>query len=164
MRSRSACNRPLSLPRSASRLGRSSSVARLHRNLAWQGQKYYQTGLRLSLRIPEDHRGRVAARLDWHAKRCVQNAELRGAPRIVPKHREVDVRIGETIVLPGMIRDISLSGAAIDLNTDALPFVGTRACGLVRATRPWFRLIPKGIAVQFLEPFTSDTFADCVRP
>lgn len=120
-------------------------------------------GFVLSLRIPEDHRGRVAARLDWHAKRCVQSAELRGAPRIVPKHRAVEVRLGESIVLPGMIKDISLSGAAIDLNTDALPFVGTRVrVGARYATV--VRLIPKGIAVQFIEPFTSDTFADCVRP
>ncbi len=57
-------------------------------------------GFVLDLKIPEDRRGRVAARLDWYAKRCLQSEELRGAPRIVPKHRAVDVRLGENIVLP----------------------------------------------------------------
>lgn len=120
-------------------------------------------GFILDLRIPEDRRGRVATRLEWHAKRCLQNAELRGAPRIVPKHRPVDVRLGENIVLRGTINNISLSGAAIDLDTDALPFVGTRVrVGARYATV--VRLIPRGIAVQFMEPFPADSFADCVRP
>ncbi len=120
-------------------------------------------GFILALRIPEDRRGRVATRLEWHAKRCLQSAELRGAPRIVPKHRAVDVRLGENIVLRGTIDNISLSGAAIDLNTDALPFVGTRVrVGARYATV--VRLIPRGIAVQFVEPFAADRFADHVRP
>ncbi len=61
-----------------------------------------------------------------------------------------------------MIKDISLSGAAIDLNTDSLPFVGSRVrVGARYATG--VRLIARGIAVQFIEPFSADTFADCVR-
>lgn len=120
-------------------------------------------GFTLELRIPADRRGRVATRLEWHAKRCLQNAELRGAPRIVPKHRAVEVRLGENIVLPGTIQNISLSGAAIDLNTEALPFIGTRVrIGARYATV--MRLIPRGIAVQFIEPFAPHAFADWVRP
>ncbi|GJD36551.1 hypothetical protein FMGBMHLM_3473 [Methylobacterium aerolatum] len=120
-------------------------------------------GFILDLRIPEDRRGRVSARLDWYAKRRLQQAELRGAPRIVPKHRAVEVRLGENILMPGTIQDISLSGAAIDLGTDALPFVGSRVrVGARYATV--VRLIPRGIAVQFAEPFAADSFADWVRP
>ncbi|MCJ2013307.1 PilZ domain-containing protein [Methylobacterium sp. J-076] len=120
-------------------------------------------GFILDLKIPEDRRGRVATRLEWHAKRCLQHAELRGAPRIVPQHRAVEVRLGENIVLPGTIHNISLSGAAIDLSTDALPFVGTRVrVGARYATV--VRLIPRGIAVQFMEPFAANAFASHVRP
>lgn len=125
--------------------------------------KLTSQGFVLDLRIPEDRRGRVATRLEWHAKRCLQHAELRGAPRIVPRHREVEVRLGENIVLRGMIQNISLSGAAIDLSTEALPFVGTRVrVGARYATV--VRLIPRGIAVQFIDPFPAATFTDCIRP
>lgn len=120
-------------------------------------------GFILDLRIPEDRRGRVATRLEWHAKRCLQHAELRGAPRIVPKHREVEVRLGENIVLPGTILNISLSGAAIDLSTDALPFVGTRVRVGARYASV-VRLIPRGIAVQFVDPIAASVFNDCIRP
>lgn len=113
--------------------------------------------------IPEDRRGRVAARIEWHSKRSTQQAEMRGAARIVPKHRAVEVRLGENIVLRGTIQNISMSGAAIDLDTDALPFVGTRVrVGARFATV--VRLLPRGVAVQFLEPFTAKTFTDSVRP
>ncbi|WP_342109689.1 PilZ domain-containing protein [Methylobacterium sp. SI9] len=113
--------------------------------------------------VKEGRREKIATRLKWHeAERKLAN-QLERAPRIVPLHRTVEVRLGERIVLGGTIRDISLSGAAIDLNGAEPPFVGSR----VRVGRRFatvMRLIETGIAVQFLEPFPSHLFDDRVRP
>jgi hypothetical protein len=67
------------------------------------------------------------------------------------------------MVLVGTILDISLSGAAINLDAAQQPFVGAR----VRVGRRFatvMRLIETGIAVQFLEPFPPHLFDERVRP
>ena len=121
-----------------------------------------EQGFRLALLVSETRRDRIAAQLEWHAGRATRQTELRGAPRIVPLHRAIDVSLGKTIVYAGMISNISRSGAAIALDADDIPFVGTRVrVGSRFATV--VRLIPEGIAVEFTEPFTSDNFDACVR-
>lgn len=122
-----------------------------------------ETGFVLSLIVPEQQRNQFAARLEWHQKRATQAAELRGAPRIVPLHRDVEIRLGEQIVLHGTIADISLSGAAIVLGTASRPFVGSRV-RVGSRDAVVVRLTDTGIAVQFAEPFLSDGFNDQVRP
>jgi hypothetical protein len=122
-----------------------------------------ETGFILFLLVPQERRGQVAARLEWHQNRAMRISELRGAARIVPLHRDVEIRLGEQIVLRGTITDISLSGAAIVLDTAARPFVGARIrVGSRDASVA--RLTETGIAVQFIEPFLSDGFNEQVRP
>jgi len=120
------------------------------------------TNLSVTFMVKESRREKVAVRLKWHEAQCALASQLQRAPRIVPLHRAVEVRLGERIVLGGTILDISLSGAAIDLNGAESPFVGTR----VRVGRRFatvMRLIETGIAVQFLEPFPSHIFDERVR-
>ncbi len=119
-------------------------------------------GFMLALAIPVSRRQRVAARLEWFGRRAHRIAELRGAPRIVPIHRIVQVRLGENLVMSGLILDISLSGAAIALKTQALPFIGAK----VRVGSRYAsvaRLLEQGIAVQFDIPFASEDFDEHVK-
>ncbi len=121
------------------------------------------TGFVATLNIPAERRARVMARLEWHARNFAREADLRRAVRIVPVHRSIEVRLGERIVLPGLIRNISLSGAAIGLGEVALPFVGAHVrVGSRYATV--VRQIENGIAVHFIEPFPASEFDERVRP
>ncbi len=119
-------------------------------------------GFVLTLAIPESRRTRVTARMEWHADRATRAAELRGAKRIVPLHRGVQVRLGEHLVMNGLILNISRSGAAIALKTAALPFVGAKVrVGSRYATV--VRHLENGLAVQFSVPFAAEDFDETVR-
>lgn len=120
-------------------------------------------GFSVDLIVIEAMRDRFAARLKQQTGNASRRAELDRAPRIVPRHTSVKVRLGERIVFPGTILNISMSGAAISLDADHVPFVGTRIrVGSRDATV--VRLIEGGIAVEFAEPFTASSFDACVRP
>lgn len=122
-----------------------------------------ETGFLMGFLLPEARWRRIASRLEWHSHRAARSAELRSAPRIVPLHREVEVRLGEGIVLAGRILNISMSGAAITLDGVSMPFVGAR----VRIGARYavvVRLLDDGIGVQFDAPFTPENFDERVRP
>jgi hypothetical protein len=119
-------------------------------------------GFTVELSIIEAMSKRFAARLEWQTGNASRRAELHRAPRIIPLHKSVEVRLGEQIVLPGTILNISMSGAAISLGAHPLPFVRARVrVGSRDATV--VRLIERGVAVEFVEPFTASSFNDCVR-
>lgn len=122
-----------------------------------------ERGFVMALQLAEAQRDRIAGRLEWHSNRIARDAQLRAAPRIVPIHTAVEVRLGERIVLSGKLLNISMSGAAIDLGTQALPFTGARVRVGGRFASV-VRLWEAGIAVQFDEPFPSDYFDERVRP
>lgn len=120
-------------------------------------------GFILTLAIPESRRTRVAARIAWHADRSRRAQELRGAQRIVPIHRDIQVRLGEQLVMNGLILNISRSGAAIALKTSALPFVGAKVRIGSRYTTV-VRHLANGLAVQFSMPYSAEDFNESVRP
>jgi hypothetical protein len=119
-------------------------------------------GILLDFLIRESRREKLAARLDWHAAHAVRAAQLRRAPRIVSLHPMVERRLAETVSFTGTILDISLSGAAIVLRPNPGLFVGTllrvagRSATVVRA-------IEDGVAVQFVELFSTDAFDRWVK-
>lgn len=118
-------------------------------------------GFLLALDVSDARRARIVARIDWHAARAREAVEQRTAPRIVPVHRAVEVRLGEDLAVSGTVRDLSLSGAAIALDGRARPFVGS----IVRVGKRYatvVRLIEDGIAVQFKLPFIRETFNEHV--
>lgn len=119
-------------------------------------------GFVVSLTVAAHRRDRIAAQLAWYAGRASRRTELRGAPRIVPLHRQIEVRLGKTMVYDGTILNISMSGAAIALDADEVPFVGARLRVGTRYAKV-VRLIPEGIAVEFEEAFTPGTFDQSVR-
>ena len=119
-------------------------------------------GILVDFMVRESRREKLAARLDWHAKHTVRAAQLRRAPRIVPLHPAVEIRLAETVNFSGMILDISLSGAAITLRPNPGLFVGTllRVAGRYATV---VREIEDGVAVQFVEPFSTDAFDRWVK-
>jgi len=119
-------------------------------------------GISVDFLVRESRREKLAARLDWHAKHTVRAAQLRRAPRIVPLHPAVEIRLAETVNFSGMILDISLSGAAITLRPNPGLFVGTllRVAGRYATV---VREIEDGVAVQFVEPFSTDAFDRWVK-
>ncbi len=106
-------------------------------------------------------RGRVAARLAWLADRGRAGIEQRDAPRLVPLHRTVAVRLADGLFAEGEIEDLSKSGArirfspAVQAHRVWLPgmqvTVGKRYALVVRTEL-------ETIAVRFRLPFTDDTF------
>jgi len=122
----------------------------------------HQTGLRVAFNVKDHRREKVVARLDWHTAQAHRSAQLRRAPRLTPLHRSVEVRLAESFVVAGRILNISISGAAIALDSDPGVFVGS----LVRAGSRFatvVRVIDGGIGVQFVEPFAPDSFDERVR-
>ncbi|MCJ2079025.1 PilZ domain-containing protein [Methylobacterium sp. E-016] len=119
-------------------------------------------GFVVDFMVKRSHRERVAARLEWHIVQADRSAQLRRAPRLVPFHRSVEVRLAETVVLAGTILNISMSGAKITLQPNpglfvgALVRIGSRLATVVRA-------IEGGVAVQFVEPFPADNFDERIR-
>ncbi|WP_210248620.1 PilZ domain-containing protein [Methylobacterium sp. WL6] len=113
--------------------------------------------------IKQSHRDRFAAQLESHTVQAAQIRKLRSAPRLVPFHQFVEVRLAETVVFVGTILNISISGAKITLRPNpglfvgALVRIGSRLATVVRA-------IEGGIAVQFVEPFPADNFDERIRP
>ncbi|MET0527701.1 MAG: PilZ domain-containing protein [Microvirga sp.] len=119
-------------------------------------------GILLDFLIRESRREKLAARLDWHAAHAVRAAQLRRAPRIVSLHPMVERRLAETVSFTGTILDISLSGAAIVLRPNPGLIVGTllRVAG---RSAPVVRAIEDGVAVQFVELFSTDAFDRWVK-
>ena len=118
-------------------------------------------GFLLGVEISDDRRSRIAARLDWHAARAAETAEQRAAPRIVPINCRVDVRLGEDLVFPGRILDLSMTGAAIATDPCCRPYVGS----LVKVGKRYasvVRAMEKGFAVQFKLPLIGETFNEQV--
>ncbi|MFD1331900.1 PilZ domain-containing protein [Methylopila musalis] len=116
-------------------------------------------GFVLRLDVREDRRARLAASLEWHSNRAALAEAQRIAPRIVPIERKVEMRLGEALVFPGLILDLSVSGAAILMKPAHIPFVGS----VVRAGRrpaTVVRAFDKGVGVQFREPIPSAAFSE----
>lgn len=109
-------------------------------------------GFIIRLRMTERRRLDVGAALQWRTERACSSEEMRASPRIVPTNRAVEVWLGASLRVRGLILNISISGAAIAMKRSETPFqgaplkVGRRAAKVVR-------LIEKGIAVQFDKPF-----------
>ncbi|MDR6287113.1 hypothetical protein HNR47_003142 [Methylopila jiangsuensis] len=119
-------------------------------------------GFALRLDVREDRKARLAACLEWHSNRVALAAAQRAAPRIVPINRKVEMRLGEELVFPGLILDLSVSGAAILMKPAHIPFVGA----VVRAGRrpaTVVRAFDKGVGVQFHEPIPSAAFSEHVE-
>ena len=120
-------------------------------------------GIMVDFMIKQSHRDRFAAQLESHTVQAAQIWRLRSAPRLVPFHQSVEVRLAETVVFAGTILNISISGAKITLRPNpglfvgALVRIGSRLATVVRA-------IEGGIAVQFVEPFPADNFDERIRP
>lgn len=101
---------------------------------------------------------RIEARLTW-LRNAGDRTDQRKAARIVPVHREVQVRSGGDQASEAVVADLSMTGAALLLDerpqVGATVTVGKRFAIVVRHT-------PDGIGVAFRMPFGPLTFNERV--
>ena len=114
-------------------------------------------GFAMSVNATERRRDKLAAKLTWLANRHVLNLpEDRRHERIVPKLRNTEIRLEDGRRYPTRIIDLSLSGAAIEL--DVRPAIGTAVwVGEMRGRV--VRHFDEGIAVEFAVVQTKDSLA-----
>ncbi|MGE7414319.1 PilZ domain-containing protein [Methylobacterium tarhaniae] len=112
-------------------------------------------GFTLAVEVGPERRARFAARLDWLAGQARGQADQRSDPRIVPNVRAVEIRRADGRVVPGMVIDLSMTGAAIAA-TEVPPVGEAVTVGKRRATV--VRHIENGFAATFRLPFRPETF------
>jgi PilZ domain len=117
--------------------------------------RLWDGGFAMSVNATERRRDKLAAKLTWLANRNVLNLqEDRRHERVVPRHRNTDLQLEDGRSYPTRILDLSLSGAAIDI--DVRPAVGTEIrLGDMRGRV--VRHFEEGIAVEFSTVQTRDS-------
>jgi PilZ domain len=117
--------------------------------------RQWDGGFAMSVNATERRRDKLAAKLTWLANRNVLNLqEDRRHERVVPRHRNTELRLEDGRGYPTRIIDLSLSGAAIEL--EVRPTVGTEVwLGDMRGRV--VRHFEEGIAVEFSVEQTRDS-------
>jgi len=104
-------------------------------------------GFAMSIVATERKRDKLAAKLTWLANRHELNlAEDRRHERFVPRQRSTNVRMEDGRSYQGHIIDLSLSGAAVEL--DVRPAIGT-VLWLGNMRGRVVRHFDEGVAVEF---------------
>ena len=106
-----------------------------------------QNGFRIAVNATERKRQKLAAQLTWFANRNELGLpEDRRHERIVPRNPNAEIRLPDGDTCPCRIVDLSMSGAALELN--ARPDIGTQVIlGTMRARV--VRHFEDGIAIEF---------------
>lgn len=109
--------------------------------------RLFEHGFAMSIVATERKRDKLAAKLTWLANRHELNlAEDRRHERFVPRQREAVVRLEDGRTYPARIIDLSLSGAAVEM--DVRPAIGTMLwIGNMRGRV--VRHFEDGVAVEF---------------
>ena len=104
-------------------------------------------GFRILVNATERKRQKLAAQLTWFANRSELGLpEDRRHERIVPRNPNAEIRLADGDTYPCRIVDLSMSGAALELN--ARPDLGTQVIlGTMRARV--VRHFDDGIAIEF---------------
>ncbi len=109
--------------------------------------RIFEQGFAMSINATERKRDKLAAKLTWLANRHELNlAEDRRHERFVPRQRETVVRLEDGRTYQARIVDLSLSGAAIEM--DVRPAIGT-VVWLGNMRGRIVRHFDEGIAVEF---------------
>ena len=117
--------------------------------------RVFDGGFAMSVTATERKRDKLAAKLTWLANRHELNLpEDRRHERIVPRRRETEVRLEDGRAYQTRIIDLSLSGAAIEL--DVRPAIGTVLwVGNMRGRV--VRHFEEGVAIEFAAVQTRDS-------
>lgn len=117
--------------------------------------RIFDGGFAMTVNATERKRDKLAAKLTWLANRHELNlAEDRRHERIVPRQRVAEIRLEDGRTYQTRIIDLSLSGAAIELNVR--PAVGTVLwIGNMRGRV--VRHFDEGVAVEFAVVQTQDS-------
>jgi hypothetical protein len=109
--------------------------------------RIFEQGFAMSVNATERKRDKLAAKLTWLANRHELNlAEDRRHERFVPRQRNTELRLEDGRSYPARIHDLSLSGAAIEI--DVRPKVGASVfLGNMRGRV--VRHLEDGVAVEF---------------
>ena len=125
-------------------------VGLLHGRVA----RVFPGGLAMAFDEGRRQRERIASYLTWLVARGLDDdLEERGAERIVPLRRLVEVSLGSRPATTARIVDVSRTGAAL---TTSIP-ASLGECVTVGGTQAVVaRLFPGGFAVRFVEPLDAD--------
>ncbi len=106
-----------------------------------------KNGFRIAVNATDRKRQKLAAQLTWFANRSELGLpEDRRHERIVPRNPNAEIRLPDGDTCPCRIVDLSMSGAALELN--ARPDIGTQVIlGTMRARV--VRHFEDGIAIEF---------------
>lgn len=106
-----------------------------------------ENGFRIAVNATDRKRQKLAAQLTWFANRSELGLpEDRRHERIVPRNPNAEIRLPDGDTCPCRIVDLSMSGAALELN--ARPDIGTQVIlGTMRARV--VRHFEDGIAIEF---------------
>ena len=117
--------------------------------------RVFDGGFAMSVNATERKRDKLAAKLTWLANRHELNLpEDRRHERIVPRQRQTEIRLEDGRTYRTRIIDLSLSGAAIEL--EVRPAVGTVVwIGSMRGRV--VRHFEEGVAVEFAVVQSRDT-------
>jgi hypothetical protein len=109
--------------------------------------RVFGQGFAMSVVATERKRDKLAAKLTWLANRHELNlAEDRRHERFVPRQRSTTVRLEDGRSYPGHIIDLSLSGAAVEM--DVRPTIGA-VLWLGNMRGRVVRHFDEGVAVEF---------------
>ncbi|MCK2054245.1 pilus assembly protein PilZ [Methylobacterium sp. 37f] len=120
-------------------------------------------GLTLHPTLNEERRKRITARLAWKTTRAGWTTEQREALRLVPEHREVQVRFADDAIAPGEmlhgeILDLSRTGAKIQLFRATPAAIVGAAVTAGKRFATVVRVEDTVIAIRFRLPFSDETF------
>jgi hypothetical protein len=117
--------------------------------------RIFDGGFAMSVNATQRRRDKLAAKLTWLANRHVLNLpEDRRHERIVPRQRNTEIRMEDGRRYPTRIIDLSLSGAAVEL--DVRPAIGSVVwIGDMRGRV--VRHFDEGVAVEFAVVQTQDS-------
>lgn len=113
-------------------------------------------GFALSISATSRKQDKLASQLTWLANRAALGLpEDRRHERVTPRHPGVDLRMEDGRILPVLLIDVSLSGAAVSIDDppalDSRVWLGQTPCKVVRHFQG-------GMAVEFLLPLSPDRF------
>ena len=123
--------------------------------------RHIKDGFAIQLRLSPTKRDKIADTLTWLANRGELGLrEDRRHERIEPIHKRVQVKLADGSTHPGMLIDVSLSGAFVKCGMQPefgeIVFIGSTQGRVVRRS-------PEGFAVEFLRLLPIEAFDNRVR-
>ncbi len=122
--------------------------------------RQFDGGFALTISVTAGKREKLANQLTWHANRSTLGVpEARLHQRVVPRHPQAVLQLGDGRTVPVHVLDISMSGAAVsgvpELSVGVLASLGSRPCRVAR-------VIERGVGLEFLRLIPVEEFDEAM--